>query len=124
MSPMGNQPAMPVIIQLVPGQNDTMESWFKLGGADAIADKLLADGMTKTVVITTSTMDFMQQGGMQMPGMEPRVLRADDYPTWPQRRRALLKLLMKIGKEPAPSFPDFGGGFGGGGFGGGGNDGF
>ena len=124
MSPMGNQPAMPVIIQLVPGQNDTMESWFKLGGADAIADKLLADGMTKTVVITTSTMDFMQQGGMQMPGMEPRVLRADDYPTWPQRRRALLKLLLKIGKEPAPSFPDFGGGFGGGGFGGGGNDGF
>ncbi len=124
MSPMGNQPAMPVIIQLVPGQNDTMESWFKLGGADAIGDKLLADGMTKTVVITTSTMDFMQQGGMQMPGMEPRVLRADDYPTWPQRRRALLKLLLKIGKEPAPSFPDFGGGFGGGGFGGGGNDGF
>ena len=124
MSPMGGKPTMPVIIRLVPGQNDTMESWFKLGGADAIADKLLADGMTRTVVITTSTMDFMQQGGMQMPGIEPRVLRADDYPTWPQRRRALLKLLLKIGKEPAPSFPDFGGGFGGGGFGGGGNDGF
>ncbi len=117
MSPMNNgQFTMPVFIQLVPGENDTMESWFKEGGADAIADRMLADGKTKSCVITTSSMDFMQQGGMQMPGMSPRVIRADDYPTWSQRRRALVKLLFKIGKEPAPSFPDFGGGgFGGGG---------
>ncbi len=111
--------SMPVFIQLVPGANDTMESWFKVGGADAIADKMQAEGKTKTVVMTTSSMDFMGQGGMRMPGMEPRVLRADDYPTWSQRRRALVKLLLKIGKEPAPEMPDFGGGFGGGGFGGG-----
>ena len=64
----------------------------------------------------------MQQGGMQMPGFEPKVLRADDYPTWAQRRRALLRLLVKIGKDPAPAMPAFGGGFGGGGgFGDGGN---
>ena len=117
MSPMGGQPTMPVMIQLVPGENDTMESWFKLGGADAIADRLLADGNTRPCVITTSSLDFMQQGPMQMPGMQPRVLRADDYPTWSQRRRALLRLLVKIGKEPAPSFPAFGGGGFGGGFG-------
>ena len=81
MSSMNNtgQFAMPVFIQLVPGENDTMESWFKEGGADAIADKMMADGKTKTCVITTSSMDFMQQGGMQMPNMKPRVIRADDY---------------------------------------------
>ncbi len=124
MSPMGDRPSMPIIIQLVPGANDTMESWFKVGGADAIADKMIADGKTKPVVITTSSMDdFMGQGGMMMPSMQPRVIRADDYPTWSHRRRALVKLLMKIGKEPAPSMPNFGGGFGGGGFGGGGFEG-
>ena len=34
--------AMPVFIQLVPGEGDTMESWFKVGGADAIVDRLYA----------------------------------------------------------------------------------
>ena len=109
MSPMTGQPTMPVMIQLVPGRNDTMESWFKVGGADAIADRLLADGNTRPCVITTSTLDFMQQSPMQQSAMKPHVLRADDYPTWAQRRRALVRLLVKIGKEPAPSFPDFGG---------------
>ena len=108
MSPMPAQPTMPVFIQLVPGQNDTMESWFKLGGADAIADQLMHDGKTRPCVITTSTLDFMSQGGgMPMPDFKPRVLRADDYPTWPQRRRALMRLLLKIGREPAPQFPAF-----------------
>jgi len=109
---------MPAFIQLVPGEGDTMESWFKIGGADAIADRLLADGKTKPCVITTSTLDFMNQGGMggmQMPGFKVRTLKADDYPTWAQRRRALFRLLVEIGKEPDPEFPQmggFGGGFG------------
>jgi hypothetical protein len=89
-----------------------MESWFKVGGADAIADRLLADGKTKPCVITTSTLDFMK-GAPQMPGFKIRTLRADDYPTWSQRRRALAKLLFEIGKEPAPEMPNFGD-FGGG----------
>lgn len=101
-----------------------MESWFKVGGADAIADRLLADGKTKSCIITTSALEFMQQGGGGMPqmrGFEPKVLRADDYPTWTQRRMALVKLLLDLGKEPDPQFPGFGGGRpGGGGFGGGG----
>ena len=123
VSPQPAQGQMPIFIQLIPGANDTMESWFKMGGADAIADRMIADGRTKPCIITTSNLEFMQQGGGRqiMPGFRPRVLRADDYPTWPQRRRALVRLLMKIGKEPAaPSFP--GGGFpgGGGGFPGGG----
>ena len=120
MSAMPSTPTMPAFIQLVPGKNDTMESWFKIGGADAIADHLVSNGKSKPCILTTSTLDFMP-GGQQMPGMNVRVLRADDYPTWSQRRRALCKLLIEIGKEPAPSFPAMGGGgFGGGGFGGGG----
>ena len=117
MSAMPQTPTIPAFIQLIPGKNDTMESWFKVGGADAIADRLLADGKTKPCIITTSNLDFMQQANMpQMPGFRVRTLRADDYPTWPQRRRALFRLLIEIGKEPAPSFGGFGGGrgFGGG----------
>lgn len=120
MSPMPKgRMVIPAFIQLIPGEGDTMESWFKVGGADAIADRLLADGKTKPCIITTSTLDFMNQGGMggmQMPGFKVRTLKADDYPTWAQRRRALLKLLVEIGKEPDPELPPMGG-FGGGGFG-------
>ena len=113
MSAMPQTPTIPAFIQLIPGKNDTMESWFKVGGADAIADRLLADGKTKPCVITTSNLEFMQQANMpQMPGFRVRTLRADDYPTWPQRRRALFRLLIEIGKEPAPSFGGFGGGRG------------
>ena len=121
MSPMPATPTMPAFIQLIPGEGDTMESWFKMGGADAIADRLMADGKTKPCVITTSSMEFMHQGGPQMPDFKIHTLRADDYPTWSLRRRALVGLLLRIGKEPAPSFPNFGGGGFGGGFGGPGN---
>ena len=112
---------MPSFVQLVPGQGDTMESWFKVGGADAIADRLLADGKTKPCIITTSSLEFMQ-GMPQRPGFGIKTLKADDYRTWSERRRALFKLLLDIGKEQRPSFPGMGGGGfrGGGGFGGGG----
>ena len=156
-SPMSRQGGMsfPRFIQLIPGKDDTMESWFKVGGADAIADALLAEGKTKPCIITTSPLEFMQGGGFggARPGgaagggaarqggaggfgggggfgaaFTPKVLRADDYPTWTQRRMALVKLLLDMGKEPDPQFPGFGGGGGfgggrpggGGGFGGGG----
>ncbi|MCR5679092.1 MAG: hypothetical protein K6G08_02630 [Prevotella sp.] len=117
----GGPMQFPTFIQLVPGKDDTMESWFKVGGADAIADRLIADGKTRPCILTTSTLDFMQ-GMPQMPGFSVKTLRADDYPTWTQRRRALVKLLLDIGKEQRPSFDGMPGGFGGGrpgGFGGG-----
>jgi len=129
-SAMPRTMTIPTFIQLIPGKDDTMESWFKIGGADAIADRLVADKRTKPCIITTSSLEFMQ-GGPQMPGFKVRTLRADDYPTWTQRRRALVKMLLEIGREQAPQFPGFGGGrpggfgggrpggFGGGGFGGG-----
>ena len=128
MSPMPKTPTMPTFIQLIPGEGDTMESWFKVGGADAIADRLIAEGKTRACVITTSSLEFMQQSNMpQMQGFGVKTLRADDFPTWSQRRRALFKLLIDIGRQPAPNFGGFGGGGGfggqrpqGGGFGGGG----
>ena len=128
--------AMPMFIQLEPAEGETMESWFKVGGADAIADRLVADGKIRPCIITTSRMEFMNQG-QQMPGfsMNIKTLRASDYPTWTQRRRALVRLLLTASKEQqqTPQFPGGGmqrqggmqrrgGGFpgGGGGFPGGG----
>ena len=88
---------MPYFIQLIPGKDDTAESWFKVGGADAIADRMIADGKAKPCIITTSKLEFMR-GGQQMPGFEVHTLRADDYPTWSHRRRALFRLLMNTKK--------------------------
>ena len=112
---------MPAFIQLIPVEGESIEDWFKVGGADAIADRLIADGNAKPCMITVTTQDFsQQQGGMQMPGFKMNKLDANDYPTWSQRRRALVKLLLDIKKQPDPEFPAMGGGFGGG-FGGFGN---
>ncbi|MBR0049042.1 MAG: hypothetical protein IJP74_06970 [Prevotella sp.] len=131
--PMSRAMGMPTFVQLIPAEGDTMESWFKVGGADAIVDRMIADGKTRPCILTTSNLDFMGGGMPQMPGFTPKVLRADDFPTWTQRRRALVKLLLDINKEPRPQMPGFGGGgfgggrpgggFGGGGFGGGRPDG-
>jgi len=96
--------SMPVFIQLVPGKDDTMESWFKVGGADAIADRLQADGKTSPCILTTSNLDFMQ-GRPMGPGLGVKTLRADDYPTWTHRRRALVKMLLDIGRgDKQPPF--------------------
>ena len=89
---------MPAFIQLIPGEGDTMESWFKVGGADAIADCLQADGKTCPCILTTSRLEFMSNGPM-MPGLGVKTLRADDYPTWTHRRRALVKLLLDLKNE-------------------------
>ena len=64
-----------------------------MGGADAIADKLVAEGKAKPCIITTSDLKFMHQGP-QAPDFKVLTLRADDYQTWAQRRRALVKLLL------------------------------
>ena len=111
---------MPAFIQLIPVEGESVESWFKVGGADAITDRLIADGNAKPCMIIVSAQDLsQQQGGMQMPGFKMNKLDSNDYPTWGLRRRALVKLLLEIKKQPDPEFPAMGG-FGGGGFNGGG----
>lgn len=76
-----------IIIQLQPGKNDTAESWFKIGGADAIADQLIAQkrNKSKSFILTTAPVK----------GAIVKVLRADDYNTWEERRQALEKLLTR-----------------------------
>lgn len=74
------------IIRLIPGENDTTESWFKIGGADAIADRLIAKGNCKPFVLTTASEDT------------PLTLNADDYNTWEERRQALEKIITSASK--------------------------
>ena len=75
--------AKPLVIQLQPGKNDTMESWFKIAGADALADLLMAQQRCQPCILTTA------------PTQGAKLLRADDYPTWQARRKALEKMLLE-----------------------------
>ncbi len=70
-------------IRLIPGKNDTAESWFKIGGADAMADVLIAKGKSMPCILTTNSTDT------------PLTLNADDYRTWEERRNALEKMMTK-----------------------------
>ena len=73
------------VIQLIPGKNDTAESWFKIGGADVMADKLIGQNKLPPFSITT---DSRAKGDYR--------LRADDYHTWPERRHALESILDSL----------------------------
>ena len=89
-TPGANKGDAAVLIRLIPGQDDTIESWFKIGGADVMADKLVSQGRTLPCILTT---DADQQPSE---GQKAYTLRADDYPTWPARRQALEQLLINL----------------------------
>ena len=80
-----------VLIRLVYGKDDTSESWFKVGGAEAIADKLLAEGKTQPCLMVT---DASAKGKLKNTDMKVYTLKASDYKTWPERRKALEQLLL------------------------------
>ena len=82
------------VVLLRSGADDTIESWFKVGGADAIADKLIAEGKTAPCLILTGVNDAkdLQLGK----NVKVHVLQATDYATWQERREALAGLLSKI----------------------------
>jgi len=67
-------------ICVVPGQDDTIESWFKVGKVNLIADKLISQG-AKPVIITTERVSGAT------------VLRADKFQNWKARREAFKKLM-------------------------------
>ena len=73
------------VICLIPGKDDTVESWFKVGRADEIADRLLAEGMIKPTVLYVSDTPLSSS--------HAKVLRADDFNTWQDRSDALERLL-------------------------------
>ena len=89
-TPGANNGNAPVLIRLIPGQDDTMESWFKIGGADVMADKLVAQGRTKACILTTDATQQPSEGQLVY------TLRADDYLSWPARRQALEQLLLSL----------------------------
>lgn len=74
------------VISLTLGDSDTAESWFKVGMADAIADKLVAEGKCKPCIITVKPQDKKAESTIQ----------ADAFSTWAERSQALEKCLLKI----------------------------
>ena len=81
------------LIRLITGKEDTMESWFKVGGANLIADKLLAEGKTKPCMMMT---DAFAEGNFSNAKMKVYTIKASDYKTWKERRAALEKLLLSL----------------------------
>ena len=82
------------VVLLVSGADDTIESWFKVGGADAIADKLIAEKQAKPCLLVTGVTDASQ---LHLSNAKKVVtLRASDYSTWRDRRSALEKTLKGL----------------------------
>ena len=86
----GNSQAAPTI-SLIIGKNDTDESWFKVGGADDIADRLVAEGKIQGCAFFV--------GETPLPGT--KILCADDFATWDKRSKAFQDLLL--GKTVIPT---------------------
>jgi len=93
-APVEGQPLHEVV--LVAGKDDTVESWFKVGGADAMADRLASEGLLKPCIIRSLAAESAGQrldvGGK----VKKHILRAADYTTWPERRKALERLLKGL----------------------------
>ena len=82
------------VVLLIPGDDDTIESWFKVGGADAIADKLIAEKQAKPCLLVTGVTDASLLHLRK--AKKVVTLRASDYSTWRDRRSALEKTLKNI----------------------------
>jgi hypothetical protein len=93
-APVEGQPRHEVV--LVAGKDDTVESWFKVGGADAMADRLASEGLLKPCIIRSLA---AENGGLGLDDggkVKKHILRAADYTTWPERRKALERLLKGL----------------------------
>ncbi|MCR5472723.1 MAG: family 43 glycosylhydrolase [Prevotella sp.] len=77
-------------IRLIPGKNDTAESWFKIGGADAMADTYIVMKKVAPFIMTTGELPST------ISAKEVLILKADDYSNWPERRHALESLLDSL----------------------------
>ena len=93
--PAGGEPKF--MIQLITGKDDTIESWFKIGGADVMADKFIAAKKLPPFCIGVSG-EGVKSGKCCEGKCEKKVytLKADDFANWPERRHALESLLDSL----------------------------
>jgi hypothetical protein len=70
------------VIQLIPGKDDTAESWFKIGGADVMADQFISTKKLQPFCMTTDKSNCCEGKKCEK---KIYTLRADDYTTWPER---------------------------------------
>ena len=94
--PAQGEPAF--CIRLVPGKDDTIESWFKIGGADVMADKFIAAKKLPPFCIMTGCEgnDACCHGKDKSCDKKVYTIKADEYNTWPERRHALESLLDSL----------------------------
>ena len=85
-------------IRLIPGKDDTIESWFKIGGADVMADKLIGLKKLPPFCIMTGCdgNGSCCQGKDHKCDKKVYTIKADDYPNWPERRHALESILDSL----------------------------
>ena len=91
-SPSSQRPQ--AVIRLVPAEGMTLESWFKVGCANAIVDKLTDMGKCKPVLIVSAAES--SQNRRANPDMKVETLKAADYKTWQERSDALMQLLLSL----------------------------
>ena len=92
--PAGGEPQF--CIRLIPGKDDTVESWFKIGGADVMADKFIAAKKLPPFCICSSASDVITCKQSTVNCQQTFTLKADDYPNWPERRHALESILDSL----------------------------
>ena len=92
--PTGGKPQF--CIRLIPGKDDTIESWFKIGGADVMADKFIAAKKLPPFCICSSASEVINCKPSTVNCKQTFALKADDYRTWPERRHALESILDSL----------------------------
>jgi enterochelin esterase-like enzyme len=75
-------------VLLVPTTTDAVDSWFVIGAANIVADKLISEGKIKPCKLTTDSSVKVCA-----------TIKASDFSTWSERQKALENLLIsKFGK--------------------------
>lgn len=79
-----------ITVALITGKDGTVESWFKDGCVNFIADKIAADEENKFITLISATDESKVKAD--------KVLRADDFRNWEERVDSLIKVIKK--KKP------------------------
>jgi len=85
--PETNETSLPVIALVAP-KNETFESWYKVGQANYILDQLIASGETSPCILQMVPCDYNIKA--------TKTIKADNYATWSERRKALAETLKEM----------------------------